>query len=70
MKFFVLVACVTVQIMCSGINAIFCILNNILEFLKRCGEYVRWCISSRCRRSEFMLIKRMLSIMSIERLAQ
>ena len=34
-------ACVTVQTMCSVINANAFILNNTLDQIKRCEEYVR-----------------------------
>ena len=46
MKFFVLVSCVTVKIMCSRINDNFYILNNVLGCLKRCGDCIRWCLRS------------------------
>ena len=41
---FFFVASVTVKLMCSGINYNFLILNNVLEWIKRYGEYIRWCL--------------------------
>ena len=41
---FFLFSCVTVKIMWSRTNSNLLILNNFLEWIKRFGEYIGWCL--------------------------
>ena len=65
---FVLIACVTLRTACSRINDSFWILNNILECIKRCEEYVRWCLRSQVPKIWICVDKRRPQSMLIERL--